>query len=297
MTPKLAHSAEYAAVYLAFKLCRALGPATASTLGGTIARIIGPLIPVSAVADENLRAAMPELTAAQRKTIIREIWENLGRTAAELTHIGRLRETAAGPGYAITGAEHLTAAVAAGGPSLILTGHLANWEIIPPAAYARGMDLAFMYRAASNSLVDNLILHMRESDMGRKLSMFPKGGPGARAAYAHLTRHGHLGMLIDQKLDNGIAVPFFGIPAMTAPALAAFALKFRCPIIPIHVVRTGPARLHIICEPPLPLPDTGNKTADTLTLMTTANQILEGWIRDNPGSWLWLHHRWPKLRT
>jgi KDO2-lipid IV(A) lauroyltransferase len=158
------------------------------------------------------------------------------------------------------------------------------------------MDLAFMYRAANNPLVDGLIIKMRESDIGHKVTMFAKGGSGARGAYAHLNRNGDLGMLVDQKLDNGISVPFFNMPAMTAPALAAFALKFRCPIIPIHVVREGPARLHIICEKPLILPNTGNKEADTLAVMTTANQILERWIRQVPGSWLWLHRRWPKMR-
>ncbi len=293
-TPSLSDRAEYAAAYLALKLFRAIGPRAASNLGGRVLRAVGPHIPVSKTAHDNLAAAMPELSPPQRRRVVADTWENLGRTIAELAHIGRLRQTASGPGYRISGAEHLDRAVASGRPSLILTGHVGNWEIIPPAVFSRGMDLAFMYRAASNALVDDLILQMREADMGRKVTMFAKGSAGARAALSHLTHNGNLGMLIDQKLDNGIAVPFFGIPAMTAPALAAFALKFQCAIIPIHVVREGPARLHVICEPPLVLPDTGNRAADTLTLMTTANQILERWIRETPGSWLWLHRRWPK---
>ncbi len=226
--PSAAHRLEFAAVYVALKLFRRIGPGRASNLGGGIARAIGPLIPVSNIANRNLAAAMPELSKRQRRRIVADTWENLGRTAAELAHIGRLRETASGPGYRITGAEHLDQAVRAGGPNLILTGHVGNWEIIPGAVFARGMDLAFMYRAASNPLVDALILKLREEDAGRKVTMFAKGAAGARGAYAHLVRHGDLGMLVDQKLNNGIAVPFFGMPAMTAPALAAFALKFRC---------------------------------------------------------------------
>ena len=293
-TPNRADRAEFAAATLALKLFRGLGPAAASNLGGRLLRAIGPLIPVSKTAHENLTAAMPELSPAQRRRIVADTWENLGRTIAELAHIGNLRETASGPGYRISGAEYLQNAVTSGRPSLVLTGHIGNWEIIPPAVYGRGMDLAFMYRAASNPLVDALILQMREANMGRKVTMFAKGSAGARGALAHLAHNGHLGMLIDQKLDNGIAVPFFGIPAMTAPALAAFALKFQCAIIPIHVVREGAARLHVICEAPLVLPDTGERAADTLALMTSANKILERWIREVPGSWLWLHRRWPK---
>ena len=73
-----------------------------------------------------------------------------------------------------------------------------------------------------------------------------KGSAGAREALAHLRRGGVLGMLVDQKLNEGLAVPFFGRPAMTTPALAQFALRFRCPVIPVHPVRLGPARFRVI---------------------------------------------------
>jgi KDO2-lipid IV(A) lauroyltransferase len=291
---KFTHRAEFMGAYLAIKFFRLIGPRNASNLGGGIAKVAGKCLPISKMANKNISAAMPELTAAERQHIVAETWENLGRTIAELAHIGKLRETISGPGYRISGAEHLENAIKFGGPNLVLTGHLGNWEIIPPALSRLGIDLAFMYRAANNPLVDALILKMRNNNTGRKITMFAKGSAGARGAYTYLKHNGNLGMLIDQKLDNGISVPFFDMPAMTAPALAALALKFRCAIIPIHVVREGPARLHIICEAPLLLPDTGNKEADILTLMITANKILERWIREVPGSWLWLHRRWPK---
>ena len=52
-----------------------------------------------------------------------------------------------------------------------------------------------------------------------------------------LKRNEHLGMLIDQKMNDGIAVPFFGIEAMTAPALARFCVEVRCPVVPAHCER------------------------------------------------------------
>jgi len=293
--PSLGHRAEAAIAGACLALFRALPPAVAAGLAGGIARGIGPLIPVSRVADKNLRMAMPEISAAERRDIIAATWENLGRTTAELAHIGALHETPSGPGYEVRGwEENVAPALGQGGPSIFFTGHIANWEIIPPAAFARGVDIGFMYRAASNPLVDEMILKLREANFNRKVTMFAKGGAGARAAYAHMMRGGHLGMLVDQKLDNGISAPLFGIPAMTAPALASFALKFRCPVFPVHVIRIAPARLQVIFDPPLLLPNTGNKEADTLSLTTLMNQTLEGWIRETPGAWLWLHRRWPK---
>jgi len=293
--PSLAHKAEALLVRAGLGLFRMLPLAAASRFGGAVARAIGPLIPVSKVADKNLASAMPELNAAERRAVIADVWENLGSTVAELARIGELQQTESGPGYFVTGwDEHVAPALAKGGPSILFTGHIGNWEIIPPAAFSRGMDLGFMYRAASNALVDELILGLREANFKRKVIMFPKGGTGARQAYAHMMRGGHLGMLVDQKLDNGIAAPLFGRPAMTTPAMASFAIKFKCPVFPVHVVRVGPARLHMICEAPMEIPSTGNKDADVLTMTMEMNRILEKWIREKPGAWLWLHRRWPK---
>src|ERR1700741_1721224 len=98
-----AHKAEALLVRLCLGLFRMLPPASASKLGGGVARAIGPLIPVSKIADKNLRMAMPELNAAELRAIIKDVWENLGCTVGELSRIGDLHETASGPGYFMTG--------------------------------------------------------------------------------------------------------------------------------------------------------------------------------------------------
>ena len=126
------------------------------------------------------------------------------------------------------------------------------------------------------------------------MPMFAKGTAGMRGALAHLRGGGMLGMLVDQKLNEGFAVPFFGRMAMTTPALAHLALRFRCPVIPIHPVRLGPARFRVICEPAMTLPDTGDREADAYALTSAVNATLERWIREQPECWLWLHRRWPK---
>jgi KDO2-lipid IV(A) lauroyltransferase len=292
--PLLRHRLQAAALGRVFRILRLLEPAAASNLGGYVARKVGPWLPVTRVADANLRIALPELDPAARRRVIRGMWDNLGRTAAELPHLSALDETTEGPGWEYSDDTELRALRERGGPALLFSGHLANWEIGLPVAASLRLSVAWFYRAASNPLADRLIQALRRDAMGAEVPMFAKGTEGARAALGHLRCGGLLGMLVDQKFNEGIAVPFFGRAAMTTTALAQFALRVRCPVIPIHPVRLGPARFRIICEPPLMLPDTGDRQADVHTLTSAMNATLERWIREQPECWLWLHRRWPK---
>jgi Kdo2-lipid IVA lauroyltransferase/acyltransferase len=289
----LRHRMQAAALWVGLRSLRMLRPVSASNLGGFVARTIGPWLPVSGVADSNLRHAMPELDAAARRRIIQGVWDNLGRTAAELPNLALLQRTTEGPGWECDDDTELRRLQASGGPAILFSGHLANWEIGFSVAATLGLRVSWFYRAASNPAVDRLLQTLRRDATGADVAMFAKGAPGARAAMAHLRRGGVLGMLIDQKLNEGIAVPFFGRNAMTTPALAQFALRLRCAVVPIHPVRLGPARFRVVCEPPMTLPDTGDRTADVRALTSAMNRILEGWIREQPDSWLWLHRRWP----
>lgn len=266
-------------------------------MAGGICRSIGPLLPVSRVAEANLRLAMPELTASDRSRIIRGVWENLGRTVGEFPHIASLREnTPSGPGFEVTGTEHLIAQAQRGGPVLFVSGHIGNWEMLPPGVARYGVGFASFYRAAGNPLVDRMIRDLRDAAMTEPMPLFAKGARGAREALRWVAGGHRLGMLMDQKMNDGIEARFFGRPAMTAPALAAMALRFRCPVIPGYVTRIGPARLRIVVEAPLVLPDTGDRQADVAVFTQAINDRLESWIRVRPESWLWLHRRWPKDR-
>lgn len=289
------HRFEAFAAKAGINLLTMLPPATASRFAGWLAARIGTLLPVSGVAYKNLGLAMPQLSQVARRQIVAESWANLGATIGELAHMRSMHPTASGPGFDIVGwEEHVAPAIAQSKQIIVLTAHYGNWEVIPAATFSRGLEVGFFYRAANNRLIDQLINKLRGAALGRTVNMFPKGGIGARGAYAYMQRGGSLVFLVDQKLDNGIEVPFFGHPAMTAPGMSSFALKFRCPVIPMRVIRVGPARLSLICEAPVSLPDTGDKEEDIRLLTVTMNQTLERWITERPGAWLWLHRRWPK---
>src|SRR5437879_2555311 len=76
---------------LLFALLGPLPPDAASALGGMLARRIGPRLGVSNRARRNLRSALPELSATQIEAILRGMWDNLGRVAAEYPHLRHIR--------------------------------------------------------------------------------------------------------------------------------------------------------------------------------------------------------------
>jgi KDO2-lipid IV(A) lauroyltransferase len=292
---KLAWWCEALLVRAALAVLRALGPVAASNLGGFIARSVGPLLPVSRVAVANLAAALPELDSAARRRVMRGVWDNLGRTAGEFPHIAALRmDTPSGPGFEVAGQDVLRALKARGGPAIFFSAHFGNWEVLPPVVARFGVGFASMYRAAANPLVDQMIIKLRAAAMDGQVKLFAKGASGARAAVGHLAKGGYLGMLVDQKLNDGIEARLFGLRAMTAPALAAFALRYDCPVIGGYVERVGPARFRLVAEAPLALPRSGDRQADIAVLTQMVNDRIEAWVRARPEMWLWLHRRWPK---
>jgi KDO2-lipid IV(A) lauroyltransferase len=272
-----------------FALARRLGPERASALGGGALRRMGPRLPVSNIGRRNLALAFPQSDVAWREAVLADAWDNLGRSMLEMPLVAQLRETASGPGWELAGEENLPPA---GTRMVMFSAHLANWELLPRAGLRFGIQLASLYRAPDNPFVDAEVRRMREG--GADLPLFPKGSRGARQALRHLMQGGALGLVVDQKLNEGLSIPFFGHPAMTAPAVAEFALRFRCPLIPAHVERIGPARFRVVVEPPLALPESGDHAADVWAVMEAVNLRIEDWVRARPGEWLWLHRRFPK---
>ncbi len=289
LTRKIVQPLEGAVARALFALLRSVPIDRASAVGGWLARTIGPRIGISRRARRNLERAFPDRTRAEIDAIIVDMWDNLGRVAAELPHVSRLDPFANDGRFELCGFARVDTAKALGKPMIFFAGHLANWEIPAMVGRRYGVPAHLIYRPANNPWIDELY---RE---GREFAhvLIAKGAVGARLAIEALKNGQPLGLLIDQKMNDGIAVPFFGRDAMTAPALGSLALRFDCTVLPVQVERLGGARFRVTIHPPLELARSGDRQQDIYETMRRANALLEDWIRQRPGQWLWLHRRWP----
>ena len=283
---KCKYLAEAVLAYVIYGALRVLPLDAASATGGAVLKFIGPRTGVSRVALKNLDLAFPEKTAEEKRKIVVGMWENLGRILAEYPHLHRMA-----PRIELIGAEYVEAARLSGKPKVFFAGHLGNWEINGICSQAQGLPLHLVYRKPNNPYVDKLLRQARA--MGEGGSYIEKGATGARAIRSVFKNNGVIAMLVDQKLNNGVAIPFFGHDAMTAPAIAHFALKFDMPVYPSRVERLKGAHFRVTVFPPLAIAATGDQEADTREILITMNRYLEDWIRARPEQWLWTHKRWP----
>jgi KDO2-lipid IV(A) lauroyltransferase len=281
--PTFGDRLQAAGAALFFGLFRILPLDVASTVGGGLARAIGPRLGVSKRARQNLKAAFPALSPPEIERIVGAMWDNLGRVMAEYPHLVRLRVFPAGGRVELRGIEHVDAALAAGRRMIMFGGHLGNWEVASLAATQYGLATVQIYRALNNPLVDAMLMRLR----GDRGELLPKGTVASRGTLAAIRDGKHLSLLVDQKLNDGIPVRFFGRDAMTAPALARLAQRYDCDVLPVRTERLNGARFRLTVYAKLDL------SGDAAAVMARVNATLEDWIRDRPEQWLWLHNRWP----
>ena len=274
---KLSYMAEAATLWFAFLIFRLIGADNASALGGWIGRTGGPRLAASRKARVNLEKSLPD---ADHDMIIRDMWDNLGRVIAEYPHLKKI----IADHIEITGQEHLEK-IGKDKPFILIGGHLANWELTPVSMnYRLNSPVAGIYREPNNPYAAKLLDRCRNFE--DKGVYIPKSQSGTREMVNTIRKGGRLLILIDQKYNQGEPIEFFGRPAMTSTATAQLAIKYGIPILPMQIVRNK-SRFRIIIHPPL---DTHGK--DETTIMRDANRLLEGWVREHPAQWLWLHRRW-----
>ena len=277
-----------------FGLLRLLGPDRSADLGGWLARSLGPLLPVHRIGLANIRAAYPEKSDAEVRAIARGAWDNLGRTGAEYAHLSKLFDwdesnPDAPSRCEVVGNEYFNALREDGKPGLIFSAHMANWELPAICAERYGLDVTAVFRAPNNPAVNKVVHAIRSETMG---GLEAARSGGAFAMHGALERGAHLGMLIDQHFTRGVPVQFFGRTAMTNPIMGKFAAHFDCPVHGARVIRLPGRRFRLELTPPLDLPRAADGSIDVADAMQAMSAVVEGWVREHPEQWLWMHRRW-----
>ena len=267
-----------------------------ANFAGRVMRATGPRLKEHEIGRANLAAAFPEKSTAEIEAIMRGVWDNLGRVAAEFAHIDRLQifypdqQSDGDILYTPETYERFQELRHDGKPALIFAAHLANWELPALVATKCDLDTTVLYRRLNISAASDAVIRIRQGSMG---TMIPTSLDAPVKLARILETGGHVAMLVDQYYVNGVDVNFFGRPCKTNPFIARLARHVDCPIHGTRVVRL-PDRHRFradLTEAIAPVRDADGKieVAGTMQAITS---VIEGWVREYPDQWLWVHRRW-----
>lgn len=290
--PRLLQILEYAAIVIVALPFRLLPRRLALRAG----ELLGELMYRSmrgrrALGLKNLTIAFgASLSDAEKQRILRATFRNLGKSVVEVLHFPGMSNAYLREKVEFVGAEHYITAMSKGRGLIFLSGHVGNWEMSSHAWSAAGHPVSIVVRPLDNTYLNNFVTRLRTMHGNRLLAR----SNGLKQILAALRRGEAVGILMDQNTmrSRGIFVDFFGKPACTVPVIALLALRYRVPVIPGFIVRTGFDTHTLIYGPEIEIERTGDTQKDIARNTAKFNQIIEDFIRQYPDQWFWLHNRW-----
>lgn len=277
------------------RITRHFDPDRTADFFASITRAVGPWLPEHKIGRANLTAAFPERSASEIDAILTGVWDNLGRVGAEFAHLDHIWNL--DPEHPENGRIALAPDATAkfeklrddGKGALIFASHLANWELPALAGPAYGVESAVLFRRPNIAAVDRAIQDIRSVNMGTMIAT-THDAP-LRLAQA-LQKGVHVGMLVDQHFGRGVDVTFFGRTAKANPLIARLARQVDVPIYGVRMIRLPNHRFYgELSDEVTPVRDAEGKV-DVQATMQAITSVVEGWVREHPEQWLWLHRRW-----
>lgn len=271
---------EYAAARLALATLEQSPRPFAEVLAAGWARLIDLTIPrLRRTAERNLKLAGMEPELAD------EVFCSIARVLVSVARFPRINKQNVHQWIRYEGFEHFEAARNRGKGVLFATAHLGNWELSAFAHALMSAPMHIVVRPLDNPWIDRLLSERRRLSGNRVIEK----KDFARAILRALAQNEAVGVLIDQNVapEEGVFVPFFGIPACAGTGFARIAARSGATVIPGFALWNEAERRYVLRFYP-PVEITGDAAEDTRRLQAR----IEAVIRQYPDQWLWVHRRW-----
>ena len=270
-------------------ICNLLPHRVALSLGGNMGLLVKRF---SAKRVDRARARCMRIMGVgedEAERIVSESYSHFGRAIVEFIRmpqmVDKLKDL-----ISMEGEEHLTEAFNRGRGVILLSAHIGNWEYAAAYLALRGFPLHAIGAEQRDYRITNAIEELR-----RSAGVKPIGkGLDLKGALTCLKRGDVLCLLLDQDArEMGIVSPFLGFPASTPVGPLKMARKFGCAVVPVHMVRCEDGvSMKMVIEPALEGRDGEPFGEDLQYSADRCNEVISGWIRSNPGQWMWMYPRW-----
>lgn len=280
-------------VGLFLHFAKKLPPEKSTEIADKLGRFLAPILPRTKLARKNLQLAFPEKSPEEINQLVKGVWGNVARTMAEYVFLDQLFdfdiENPERGRVDIVGINNFVKLRESDKPVVIFTAHTGNWEILPVAAAAYDLTVTALFRPPNNRFLAKRVLKARRTDGG---FLVPSRAGAAWVLANVLDAKGAVGLLADQAFNKGHEIEFFGRPARANPLAAKLARHYDCDIHPARCVRLPDGRFRLELMDAIDLPKNERGLVDVNATSQLINSIIEGWVREYPEQWLWLHDRW-----
>jgi len=249
------------------------------------------------VVRENLALALPH-RGDEHAAIAREAFRNVGINGLELLRLRTMPTAALAALVRVHDLQRYEAALARGRGVIVVTAHIGNFDLLACTRAMAGVPLAIVSRELHAGGSNRFWMETREAS---GLRIFPERAAPRRSL--RWLREGRvLGIVVDQRTGperGGIRVPFFGREVWTSSMAARLAERTGAALLPVRIRRADDGTHDVLVEPELADPSSRPDEpagARTLAACTEINRVVERWISDVPGQWLWLHRRFLDTR-
>lgn len=283
------HPMESFISHFMFVIFRILPVKVASGIGGFLGRMLGKTQKwYNFLMDANLSIAFPRKRKAEKEKIKTQVWDMMGRYVSEPAHFKNIYRN-----YKkyLTFENDKILDKLNGKPYIAFIAHCGSLGLISIPFALHKADCSIIYKYPSNNLTNNLVIKSFGNGIG-KLKFIPNTANGTKDAMKILSSGGAILAVPDQKFQTGIETKFFGQPVKSPVGVAKLAGHFNYPILPVQLVRVDGVKHKIIFHEPFMPFKSKNKELDAIKTMQKINDIIEGWIKENPSQWFWVHDRW-----
>jgi len=281
---------EFIIVIFLFIFFKLIGRKLSSDLGCKIAKNLGFKFKSKERTIANIRRAFPTLDTLNKQKYLEEMWCNIGRTFSEYVYLKNFREDS---GHIILeGMEILDQIKSTKKPTVFISGHFANFELMAMELDRNNLNIAAIYRPLNNIFLNPLMEFWRKKyicnfQIPKKIP--GKEGNGTKALLKAVHNKNNIAVMVDQAITQGTKINFFNEPAFTTSIPSQLALKYNYQIVPISIKRLDKYYFKMKILNPIPI-DPNNDNEQTIGVKI--NQEMEKIILANPGQWIWTHNRW-----
>ena len=283
---KIRYFVEFLIIIFLLVIFKILGFKLASSLGGLIGRLVGPLFRSKKKILSNISKALPKIGEKNTELIVKKMWENYGRILSEYMFIKNFRNSKYKKFLTIEGQEILNELKDSKEPVVFISGHFNNFELMAMQIEKSGINLAAIYRPLNNIFLNKIMEKIRTKYICRK--QIKKGGSGTRELLESFKNNYSIAIMIDQRVSESIKVDFFNQKASTTTIPAQLFKKFGSKIVPIYIERINGVYFKMTVSRPIIFEK--ESTIEEITLKL--NKWLEKMILINPDQWIWSHDRW-----